>query len=307
MKANRIIDHRQRIRRVVTYIDEHIDDRLNLQSLAAVACLSPFHFQRVYQQLVGETPADTVRRLRLARAAEQIANGEVSVTEAAVGAGYGSSQAFCRAFRRRFGIAPSRLKKSGGTWLAERQPAQDEFSIVRLPAQIGYGLRHAGTDWDGGWSCCQVIGRAFAGGLWDPAGTGLFMQYRSDPLADIGAPVDADICMIGGDERLAALGLERVMMAGGTFALLRLPGPLSRAIGKAQALLHRRLDDAGLVRRTAPLLRRFSKDLALTPPSEWSFELYVPVEARAERMADMPDHRPEAAVVSLDFYRTTAH
>ena len=100
MKPNCAIDHRQRIRRVAAYIDDHLDEKPNLPTLAAVTCLSPFHFQRVYKLLVGETPADTVRRLRLKRAATQIAHGETSVTEAATLAGYGSSQGFCRAFRR---------------------------------------------------------------------------------------------------------------------------------------------------------------------------------------------------------------
>jgi len=92
MKPNCAIDHRQRILRVAAYIDDHLDEKLNLPTLAAVTCLSPFHFQRVYKLLVGETPADTVRRLRLKRAATQIAHGETSVTEAATLAGYGSSR-----------------------------------------------------------------------------------------------------------------------------------------------------------------------------------------------------------------------
>lgn len=304
MKPNRIIDHRQRIRRVAAHIDEHIDDKLNLQSLAAVACLSPFHFQRVYQQLVGETPADTVRRLRLTRAATQIAYGEVSVTEAAISAGYGSSQAFCRAFRRRFDIAPSRLKKTGRAWLAQRHPTRPDFSLVELPAQVGYGLRHAGADWEGAWSCCQVIGRAFAEGGWNLAAGQLFAQYRTDPLADIGNSVELEICVIGDDSRLATLGLERIVLSGGSFAMLRLDGSLRQSMDRAQALLQKHLPEAGMVRRSAPVLRRLLKDMDLTPPSEWMSELYVPVERRVAIDVGMIDSL--ADVVETDFYRMTA-
>lgn len=307
MKANRIIDHRQRIRRVATYIDEHIDDRLNLQTLAAVACLSPFHFQRVYQQLVGETPADTVRRLRLTRAATQIARGEISVTEAAVSAGYGSSQAFCRAFRRRFGVAPSRLKKAGKAWLAERQPTEPDCAIVELPAQVAYGIRHTGTDWEGGWSCCQLIGRAFADGLWQPTAAGLFMQYRTDPIASIDAAVEADICLVGDDARYSALGLERIVLTGGTFVVLRLEGALHSSMDRARALLQKYLPDIGMTRRAAPVLRRFLKDMALTPPSEWMFELYVPVERRVSAAVDFRERQLEVTEAPIDFYRTPAH
>ncbi len=305
MKANRIIDHRQRIRRVAAHIDEHIDDKLSLQSLAAVACLSPFHFQRVYQQLVGETPADTVRRLRLARAATQIAHGEVSVTEAAISAGYGSSQAFCRAFRRRFGIAPSRLKKSGHAWLAERQPARPDCAVVELPAQIGYGVRHTGADWEGGWSCCQLIGRAFADGLWNPAAGGLVMQYRTDPISDIDASVEADVCLVSDDDRYSTLGLERIVLTGGTFVLLRLAGGMRDSMDRARMLLQNYLPEIGMARRAAPVQRRFLKDMALTPPSEWMFELYVPVERRIGVGPGLADHTLDAIEPPVDFYRMT--
>lgn len=302
MKPNRIIDHRQRIRRVAAHIDEHIDEKLNLQTLAAVACLSPFHFQRVYQQLVGETPADTVRRLRLTRAATQIAHGEISVTEAAISAGYGSSQAFCRAFRRRFGIAPSRLKKAGRAWLAQRQPSQPDFELVELPAQVGYGLRHVGSDWEGAWPCCQVISRAFADAGWDLAAGQLFAQYRTDPLADIDGQADLEICVLGDDRRLATLGLERIVLSGGSFAVFRLGGSLQQSLERARALLHKHLPQSGMVRRSAPVLRRLLKDMDLTPPSEWISELYVPIERRLG--VDAIDNRSGEA--ETDFYRTIA-
>lgn len=281
MKANRIIDHRQRIRRVVAFMDEHIDEELSLPSLAAIACLSQFHFQRIYQKLVGETPTETVRRLRLQRAAIQLSRGETSALDAATRAGYGSSQAFCRAFRRRYGMTPSRFKKKGARWLAEQTPQRASFELVELPAQTGYGLRHQGLDWECGWPCCQIIGRASAESLWRPHESRLLVQYRGDPLEGVDGGVDADICIAGDGEELAAIGLERIVIPGGAFALLRLSGPLDRALGPAANLLRRHLPETGMARRSAPVLRRFVKDLALTPPSEWEFELYVPVQRQS--------------------------
>lgn len=279
MKTNRIIDHRQRIRRVATYIDDHLDDKLSLPTLAAVACLSPFHFQRVYQQLVGETPADTVRRLRLKRAAMQIGTGEMSVTEAATLAGYGSSQAFCRAFRRDFGVAPSRLKKAGREWLAERLPQRPSFSIVELPTRIGYGLRFGGADWDGDWSCCQIVARAFSNERWDPTASPMFMLYRADSLTSIEGPTDADICLISEQPIPDAPELDRVVLPGGTFAVLAMRRNLASAMPGGRRLMQAQMPEAGFVRRPGPVLRRCLNDPVITPPSERVFELYVPVVA----------------------------
>ena len=103
----RAVDQRWRINRVVDFIDENLDAEHSLDLLADIACISPFHFHRIYSRVVGHSPVDTVRRLRLLRATREIHVEGVSVLRAAIGAGYGSSQAFARAYRREFGRRPT--------------------------------------------------------------------------------------------------------------------------------------------------------------------------------------------------------
>ena len=62
-------DYERRLRRVVDHIHDNPDGDLSLDRLADVAALSRFHFHRVYNAVVGETAANTVRRMRLHRAA----------------------------------------------------------------------------------------------------------------------------------------------------------------------------------------------------------------------------------------------
>ena len=64
-----------RIERVRAHIRADLDAPLDLDALAEVACMSRFHWHRIYQAMSGETTAQTVRRLRLARAAEDLAPG----------------------------------------------------------------------------------------------------------------------------------------------------------------------------------------------------------------------------------------
>jgi len=65
-------DHKGRILRVLTHIQEHLDEPLDLEALARVACFSSFHFHRIFAAMTGETLADHVRRLRLERAAMEL-------------------------------------------------------------------------------------------------------------------------------------------------------------------------------------------------------------------------------------------
>jgi AraC family transcriptional regulator len=98
----------ERIQRVVDYLTIHINDVLDLETLARVACLSPYHFHRIYRGLLGETVNETIRRLRLQRAAIDLVDGELSVERTGRRAGYSSQAAFTRAFRSEYGEPPAR-------------------------------------------------------------------------------------------------------------------------------------------------------------------------------------------------------
>ena len=89
------------VRRAIDRIVSSLDDALDLQSLAREAALSPFHFHRVFRGMVGETPLELHRRLRMERAADRLLGGGETVTAVAFDAGYETHEAFTRAFRRR--------------------------------------------------------------------------------------------------------------------------------------------------------------------------------------------------------------
>ena len=96
-----------RIERVHDYLSGHLDREVDLEHLAGVACFSPFHFHRIYHALQGETVADSVRRMRLHRAALDLIDGDVPIARVAARAGYGSQAAFTRAFRSAYGAPPA--------------------------------------------------------------------------------------------------------------------------------------------------------------------------------------------------------
>jgi AraC family transcriptional regulator len=108
-------DYQQRILRVLTHIQEHLDEALDLEELAGVACFSSFHFHRVFAAMTGETIADHVRRLRLERAAMELRSGARQVIQVALDAGYEAHEAFTRAFKVAYGISPAEFRRTTGT------------------------------------------------------------------------------------------------------------------------------------------------------------------------------------------------
>ena len=105
-KAN----HGKRMKQVMNYIETHLDENPTLAKLATVACYSEFHFQRLFQAFVGEAVYSYKRRLLLERAIQQLRYSEVSITEIALQAGFETSSAFNKAFKKRFAYAPSQIR-----------------------------------------------------------------------------------------------------------------------------------------------------------------------------------------------------
>jgi len=112
-KTHSWTDYQERLGRVTAYIHDHLADELDLNRLAEVAHLSPFHWHRVYQALYGETIAATVRRLRLARGSGYLANTSLPVAQVARQCGYPNAQSFTRAFTAVYGLSPMRYRAEG--------------------------------------------------------------------------------------------------------------------------------------------------------------------------------------------------
>ena len=103
-------DYKKRILRVLVHIQNHLDEELSLEELAAVSNFSAFHFHRVFRGMVGEPVKEHVRRLRLERAAHRLRFTGQPVTDIAFDAGYETHESFTRAFRTMFGESPSEFR-----------------------------------------------------------------------------------------------------------------------------------------------------------------------------------------------------
>jgi len=112
MKTSTEQDYKRRILRVLIFIQNHLDEAVSLDELAALANFSPFHFHRVFTGMVGESVMEYVRRLRLERAACDLKNTRRGVTAIAFDAGYETLDAFIRAFKVLFGVTPTAFRRS---------------------------------------------------------------------------------------------------------------------------------------------------------------------------------------------------
>jgi AraC-like DNA-binding protein len=93
---------------------------IRLDEAAREACLSPFHFQRVFSRTFGESPHEFVTRLRMERARRLLEVGEMPVTEICLEIGYVSLGTFSRRFAERVGRSPSEYRRTARRWVAPK-------------------------------------------------------------------------------------------------------------------------------------------------------------------------------------------
>jgi AraC family transcriptional regulator len=94
------------LRRVLEYIEAHLEQDLLLRDLAKVADLSPYHFARTFKRSVGSSPHRYVLRRRIERAKYHLAAGELSLAAVALACGFGSQSHFTAHFRAATGLTP---------------------------------------------------------------------------------------------------------------------------------------------------------------------------------------------------------
>ena len=144
------MDYRKRMDRVEAHISANLDGDLSLDTLADVAAFSRFHFHRVYQRLIGETVAETVRRTRLNRASVALATTAQPLPEVARHRGYPNAQSFARAYRAAYGETPSATRRRRVAPPTLLPVKQGEFAMYDVeyrdePGFCGAAQAHSGA------------------------------------------------------------------------------------------------------------------------------------------------------------------
>jgi AraC family transcriptional regulator len=216
----------ERIQRVVDYLAEHLDEELGLETLARVACFSPYHFHRTYRGLLGETLNETVRRLRLHRAAIDLLDRELSIERTARRAGYASQAAFTRAFRAEYGEPPARYRgtRREAQIAEERNAALYQVEIQYLPRLRVAMIEHRGD--------YQLASNAFERLITIAATTGLLTPntrtvgiFHDDPESVPQADLRSAACITVPDEWTPSGELTEAYVEGGRYARIIHTGP----------------------------------------------------------------------------------
>lgn len=280
--------------RVLAHIDAHLDQPLDLATLAGVAYFSPFHFHRLFAAWMGETLGDYLRRRRVEVAAMRLAaQPRVRVLGLALSVGFGSSEAFTRAFNARFGCSPTvwrarqaalrRANRNSGQVYrnpdqelpapfthheASHHPDKETLMNVKLidrqPATIAY-MRHLGPYgpdierfWQEAYVPWAVMNRLGP----DHARYGI---SHDDPSITAPEQCRYDACAEVAPDFVVNGGALKSTIPGGKYAVLAFRGTVEQ-VGEAwAAILRDWLPSSGLQLDARPSFEYYPKGSAFDP------------------------------------------
>jgi AraC family transcriptional regulator len=272
-------NYAKRLARVTAYIYEHLDEDIDLAVLAEVACLSPWHWHRIYHALYGETVATTVRRLRLQRAAADLANTTLAVEDIARRAHYDAVPSFSRAFRAAYGLPPAQYRERGGhARFAEHANdgvnAMFPIEIVKLPALRLAAVGHVGPYIQIGQAFDQLFGTLAARGQITP-GVRSIGVYLDDPSAVPAERLRAHAGIVIDDGFTMAPPLEPVTVRAGAYAVLRHKGPYADMRAAYDWLFGEWLVRAGHEADDAPAFEEYLNNPRDTPPGDLRTDIHL--------------------------------
>jgi AraC family transcriptional regulator len=297
-KPRTAIDYQTRINRVLAHMTANLDAEMSIEELARVANLSAFHFHRVFRAITGETIGGLIRRLRLERAGQALRRGEPLI-EVALAAGYGSPEAFGRAFRDAFDLTPTAYRRAvppppqvPPLSLALRLDLNDltlslepvwggstmDVRIETFPDRLAVCARHVGPYNEVGETFRRVFAWAGPAGVLRP---GVVIMGLSYDNPETNAPEDLryDVCFsVDGPIGDLPDGLRLDTVRGGRYAVHTLRGPYSGMPAAFRHLFGRWLPASGEELDERPCMEIYLNDMTQVPEAELRTDLCIPLK-----------------------------
>ncbi|MDO3387965.1 AraC family transcriptional regulator [Gilvimarinus sp. SDUM040013] len=284
-KTITLASYRERVMRVVDYLWHHLEDDLDANQLSEIACFSSYHFQRIYREMMHETLRQTLKRLRLHRAACTLSRDSTPIADIAQQTGYGSAEAFTRAFTAYYGQTPSRFRTQRFSPdapalslppLLKDYPMSYNVSIETVDVLSMGGMHHKGDYLAIGSTFDQLFALAQSHNLVD-SNTRSFGVYFDDPGATEMRELRSMAC-ITLSTAAAEHGLTAIEIGGGEHAVLTYTGPYSDLESVYAWFYGSWLPNSGREAREAPPAEEYINDPHDTPPAELITKIYLPLK-----------------------------
>ena len=274
-------DTERRLLRVIDHIHDNPSGDLSLDALADVAAMSRFHFHRVYRAVTGETAAQTVRRLRLHRAAVTLVQGKMPLPQIAATLGFADPATFSRAFSDAYGMPPAAFRDRGE--LRPFLPKTMTKGLIMYPVEtrtLGpqrlVSVAHRGPYFEINRAFEKLFATIVARG--QQAGTGHMVGvFLDDPSAVAAPDLRSHAGAIVAEDFAINAPLEEMHLGGGRHAVLTFTGPYAGLPAAYDQLFGVWLPQSGAEMNDAPSFEVYLNSPMNTAPENLVTELHLPL------------------------------
>ncbi|WP_221075122.1 AraC family transcriptional regulator [Agarivorans aestuarii] len=277
----------QRINAVKIHLEQRLDSPLDIEQLASLACVSRFHFCRLFHAYVGESIYAYRKRLLLERSLNHLRFSQQTLVDIASQSGYQNQASFNKAFKQQFEQTPLQIRNQA--WLEPKQhpvkpnkfppQAAGQVEVIELAPQsvlskreLGPYLQAAPKAWR------QLLNACNGMGLDTQQATMLGVSY-DDPSVTHPEQVRFDACLslpieqpspeaLPSTSQLAELDIQQLTLAGGLFAKLRHYGGYANIPSSYQVVLRDWLPQSSYQLRDANCLEIYHNQTADDVPEQ---------------------------------------
>jgi AraC family transcriptional regulator len=270
------------IDKLIWQIECHLYEELSVPLLAQRCATSPFHMCRVFRQATGMSIMAYVRARRLSEAARRLAGERIDILHVALDAGYGSHEAFTRAFASYLGVSPSTVRKMRFLSTLHLMEALEMKKDMIVPVAepeirereafrvVGLSARCSFEDI----SAIPGLWRAFNARADDVAGTMHGVAY--------GVCCDADNAghfryLAGVEASDVPQGMDVVSIPKARYAVFTHRGHVADLPKTVYTIWNKALPDAGLTPASAPDFERYDERFDVRT-GRGIIEVWIPVE-----------------------------
>ena len=275
-------DYVQRINKVVAYINNHLDETLDLKTLANEAALSDFHFHRIFRALKGEAIGGYITRLRLEATARLLRYTALTIEEIAFNIGYETPASLSKAFKKQYGISPIEYRTNKDTYIMKKEIINPDLAlkvpkIVTLEpknliyvALTGtYGSLDYGKAYEQLWAVIKTQ-KLFTKGI-----ESICISY-DDPKITEGSLQRSDVCLAIHKSTTPQEEVSCKTLAGGKYAVFFYQGSYEN-LSQVYDTAVRWVIDHQYTLREEPFFEKYLNDARRTPKEKLKTEIYIPI------------------------------
>ena len=275
-------DYVQRINKVVAYINNHLDETLELKTLANEAALSDFHFHRIFKALKGEAIGGYITRLRLEATARLLRYTALTIEEIAFNIGYETPASLSKAFKKQYGISPTEYRTNKDTYIMKKEIINPDLAlkvpkiVILEPKNLiyvaltgAYGSLDYGKAYEQLWAVIKAQ-KLFTKGI-----ESICISY-DDPKITESSLQRSDVCLAIHKPATPQEEVSCKTLAGGKYAVFFYQGSYEN-LSQVYDTAVRWVIDHQYTLREEPFFEKYLNDARRTPKEKLKTEIYIPI------------------------------